>query len=103
MQCSQTRHLLLQRAHPAGAQIRAETAEEKLQKASSQLQAAKKHAAELKDRLVESDSEQDQAAAAQQDLTKAQHQLRLLQQSHQDLSDRFKESCSKCTHLQVQS
>lgn len=81
----------------------AETAEEKLQEASSQLQAATKHAAELKERLVESDSEQGQAAAAQQDLTKAQDQLQLLQQSHQDLSDRFKESCSKCTHVQVQS
>ena len=86
----------------AGAQIRADAAEKKLQESTAQMLAANTLAAGLEEQLKEHQSTQSYAVTAQQDYREAQQHLQLLQRSHQDLSDRFQESSTRCSQLQVQ-
>ena len=83
----------------AGAQIRADAAEKKLQESADQVLAAKKLAAQLDQQLTEHQSHHSHAVAAQQELRETQ--LQLLQQSHQDLSEKLQESSGRCAQLQV--
>ena len=85
----------------AGAQIRADAAEQKLKDAEAQLRASGQQEAELSAGMMGSDSRQGPEADAQQERAKIGKQMQLLQQSHQDLSDRYREASSTCSRLQV--
>ena len=93
--------LLTWLTYNAGAQIRADAAEQKLKDAEAQLRASGQQEAELSAGMMGSDSRQGPEADAQQERAKIGYQMQLLQQSHQDLSDRYREASSTCSRLQV--
>ena len=92
--------LLTWLTYNAGAQIRADAAEQKLKDAETQLRASGRREAELSARMLDSESKQGNEANAQQELAKINKQVQLLQQSHQDLSDRYREASSTCSRFQ---